>query len=308
MSTTKRISLGVVGVLIVVIAVVGFLAYQEFYGGSVRRDAEFYKVKAAEKFSYKPYARVLTKFVDASGRVDYAGLKKDRKDLDTFVRAVGWLDRKVYEKWTDPEKVAFWLNAYNALTLKAIIDHYPIKAGTFKSLVYPKNSIRQIPGVWDKLEFQVMGEGKWTTLNAIEHDVLRKKFDEPRIHVALVCAAQSCPLLRNEPFLGKTLAAQLDDQSKAFVTDPGRGLKIDRRAKTVSLSSIFKWFGSDFVKKHKPAKGFSGHSEPERASLSFAAGHLPAGDAEFLRDGAYGLKYLDYDWSLNEQPKPEKKK
>ncbi|MHC4265460.1 MAG: DUF547 domain-containing protein, partial [Planctomycetota bacterium] len=98
------------------------------------------------KFSYDDYAIVLSAYVDSEGMVNYKRLKTNRDKLDTFIESMAKLDSKTFEKWQDNAKISFWLNAYNALTLKAIIDNYPIKAGFFKSRVYPKNSIRQISG------------------------------------------------------------------------------------------------------------------------------------------------------------------
>jgi len=249
------------------------------------------------EFSYEPYAAALMAHVDDQGGVDYHGLKAKSSDLDVFLGTLTSLKPEVYESWPDEGKVAFWINAYNSLTLKAIIDHYPIKASLAKSLLYPKNSIRQISGVWDDLEFTVMGHP--ITLNAVEHEKLRGGFDEPRIHAALVCAARSCPPLRNEPYTGEALAAQLDDQMKSFVS-PAR-FRIDRATKTVHLSKILSWFGKDFLTRYGTDKGFQGYDDVERAVLNALSRYASEGDRAFLAEGQYKIKYLDYDWTLNEQ-------
>jgi len=145
-------------------------------------QAKTQKPKELRTFSYDKYAAVLSAYVDPNGMVNYKQLKADSKNLDAFVAEMADLTAGIYEKWSKVDKIAFWLNAYNACTLKAIIDNYPIRSSFFKSAVYPKNSIRQIPGVWDKLKFNVMG--KSLTLKHIEHNILRKEFDEPRIHTA----------------------------------------------------------------------------------------------------------------------------
>ena len=132
-------------------------------------------------FSYDVYAAVLQKYVNDRGLVHYRGLKSDSTSLDAFTVTLETLDPKIYDQWTDKEKSAFWLNAYNALTLKAIVTHYPIQPTFLASLRFPKNSIRQIPGVWDQLRFGVMG--RQLTLDDIEHEILRKQFNEPRIHL-----------------------------------------------------------------------------------------------------------------------------
>jgi hypothetical protein len=208
------------------------------------------------------------------------------------------LDPEVFGKWSDKEKIAFWINAYNALTLRVIIDNYPIKASFFNALRFPQNSIRQIKGVWDEIQFPVMGRNM--TLDNIEHDTLRSQFDEPRIHVALVCAALGCPPLRNEPYISARLESQLDDQARRFFKDPGI-FRVDREEGRIYLSSIFKWFGGDFVKAYGSGTGFKGKGETERAVLNFASNYLDRDEKSYLEKGGYSISYLPYDWSLNEK-------
>jgi hypothetical protein len=248
--------------------------------------------------NYEDYAAVLSTRVNQRGLVDYRGLTANPQQLNSFLAALADLSPETYQKWGDQEKIALWINAYNALTLKAIIDHYPIRAALFKSLVYPRNSIRQIPGVWDSLGFPVMG--KQMTLDDIEHGVLRQEFNEPRIHLALVCAALGCPPLRVEPYAGDRLERQLDDQARAFLANPKK-FRIDRGQGTVYLSPIFKWFGGDFLKTFGTDQAFKAFSPEERAVLNFITPHLVAADRDYLLQGKYRLSYLDYDWSLNEQ-------
>jgi hypothetical protein len=255
-------------------------------------------VRAKESFSYADYATVLKAYVDDTGMVSYRQLRSKRSKLDSFVRALGSLDPGEYRKWDDKAKIAFWTNAYNALTLKAIIDHYPIKASGLSAWRFPRNSIRQIPGVWKKLQFTIMGAE--TTLDSIEHKVLRKEFDEPRIHVALVCAAMGCPRLRNEPYVAARLDEQLDDQARRFLAHPKK-FRIDRTDAKVRLSSIFKWFGTDFVKRHGTDEKFTRQKSAVRAVLNFASGYLNGADRGYLQERKYSVSYLDYDWTLNEQ-------
>jgi len=177
------------------------------------------------------YASVLEKYVDGRGMVDYKTLAANREPLDRYVKSLAALDAAAYEKWSHERRIAFWINAYNALTLETIIDHYPIKGGGWiREMRFPSNSIRQIDGVWDKLEHPVMG--KKMTLDHIEHEILRKQFNAPRIHVALVCAAMGCPPLRREPYAGDRLSTQLDDQAKQFFANPKK-FRIDRDEKKV---------------------------------------------------------------------------
>jgi hypothetical protein len=252
----------------------------------------------AANFSYGDYAAALKAFVNDQGMVNYRGLKASPQQLNAFVAALGQVDPQVYRGWGDKEKIAFWINAYNALTLKAIIDHYPIQSSFFGSFAYPRNSIRQIPGVWDKLRFRVMG--REMTLDEIEHATLRKEFNEPRIHLALVCAAMGCPPLRNEPYIGKKLDQQLDDQARHFLANP-RKFAINRDQSKVYLSPIFKWFGEDFVKTYGTDREFAKFSPAERAVLNYFVKFVNEKDREYLLQGSYAISYLDYDWSLNEQ-------
>ena len=252
----------------------------------------------AAGFSYDGYAKTLSAHVDGQGIVNYTGLKADRKGLDAFVSSLAALDPEVFGKWSDKEKIAFWINAYNALTLRVIIDNYPIKASFFSALRFPQNSIRQIKGVWDEIQFPVMG--RKMTLDNIEHDTLRSQFDEPRIHVALVCAALGCPPLRNEPYIPAKLESQLDDQAKRFFKDPDK-FRVDREEGRIYLSSIFKWFGGDFVKVYGSGKGFPGKGETERAVLNFSSNYLDLDEKSYLEKGGYSISYLPYDWALNEK-------
>jgi Protein of unknown function, DUF547 len=256
------------------------------------------KESAKAGFDFSDYGAVLKAFVNDKSMVSYEKLKARPQRLEAFVSAVGKLEPSRYEKWDRKDKIAFWLNVYNGLTLKAIIDHYPIKASFFKSLIYPKNSIRQIPGVWDKIRFDVMGQD--LTLGHIEHKILRVKFAEPRIHMAMVCAAMGCPPLRNEPYVGAKLDEQLDDQARRFLANPAK-FRIDRGEGRLYLSPIFKWFAEDFVKHYAPKSNVAGHDRQESAVLNFIASYLPEADKNYVLGGKYDVKYLKYDWSLNEQ-------
>lgn len=245
--------------------------------------------------SYADLAIVLSRFADEKGRVDYAGLKADRVQLDAFVATVGDLDPARFDTWNSAEQMAFYINAYNALTLKAIVDHYPISRRVGR---FPANSIRQIPGVWDRLTFAVMGKKR--TLNDIEHKILRIKFSEPRIHFALVCAAVSCPPLRNEPYTGKLLDTQLADQANQFME---KRTNFHFEKGVVYLSSIFEWFGDDFVPAFKTESKFKGFSPSERAVLNFVHTYSTGETRTLLLNSNFSIKYEKYDWSLNEKKK-----
>jgi hypothetical protein len=251
-----------------------------------------------EAFNYDNYARVLKSYVDDKGMVNYKQLKANRAKLDLFTRELSKLDEQIYIKWNDSDKIAFWVNAYNGLTLKSIIDNYPIKSSFLKSRIYPKNSIRQISGVWDKKKHKVMNKDR--TLEQIEHEILRKKFDEPGIHVALVCAAMGCPPLLNEPYIGDKLQVQFDDRAHRFLSNPKK-FNIDRKGRKVLISPIFKWFASDFVGKYGMEKTLPRLNKNQTAVINYISRILEKDDRDYLLRGNFKIKYLDYDWSLNQQ-------
>lgn len=235
------------------------------------------------------YDALLKQFV-VDGRVDYQGLKSDPSALNHYLDSLAGISETTFKTWTESKQLAFLINLYNAATLKLIVDHYPIK------------SIKDIgsffKGPWDQ---PVVGLfGKTITLDNLEHDIVRVQYSEPRIHLALVCAAKGCPTLRSEAYVAGRLDAQLDDQSRRFLASPA-GLRIDRDSKTVSFSSIFKWYGKDFIDRFSPATGFPGLDKTEGAVAHFSSGYLSATDGDYLKSGAYSVKYLDYDWSLNEK-------
>jgi hypothetical protein len=237
---------------------------------------------------YSAYDKILKTYVDEQGFVDYEALKANRGALDTFNASLGAVTPEQYNSWSEADQIAFWVNAYNSFTLQSIIDQTPLKS-----------SIRDIPGVWRIRSFDIAGQSK--TLDNIEHKTLRVDFNEPRIHAALVCAAVSCPPLRQEAYTGDRLDAQLEEQSQVFL-DGIHGLKIDRTANEVYLSSIFDWFGKDWISTYGVESGFAGNDN-EKAVLNFVTNYVSPEDAEYLQAGNYSVKYLDYDWGLNIQGK-----
>lgn len=247
--------------------------------------------------SHKGLTAVMKKF-NTGGLINYKGLKADPSLLTSYTKSLKEITTDDFQKWPEKDKVSFWINAYNAFTLKAIIDNYPIKSSFFKSVIYPKNSIRQISGVWDKLKFPVLD--KDLTLEQIEHEILRKEFNEPRIHMALVCAALSCPPLREEAFTGEKFEAQMKDQARRFFATP-TNFKIDSSEDAVYVSQIFNWFGEDFNKNYGTTDKFANHNEKERSVLNYLSQFLSEADQRYLDSAKYEVEYLKYDWTLNER-------
>jgi uncharacterized membrane protein YdjX (TVP38/TMEM64 family) len=249
-------------------------------------------VANAESFdqSYAGFDALLKRFV-SDGRVDYNGLRSDPQALVRYLEDAAGVEKAHFNDWMESERLSFLINLYNAATLKLIVDHYPVR------------SIKKIGsifrGPWDQRVVRLFGEV--ITLNNLEHDIIRKQYNEPRIHLALVCAAKGCPKLRSEAYVAERLDGQLDDQSRDYLSSPA-GLHIDRGRQIVYFSSIFKWYGEDFITGYSPASEFSGLDQTERAVANFSSRYLSAPDRNYLKAGGYSVKYLDYDWSLNEWP------
>lgn len=231
--------------------------------------------------THSSWNKVLKSYVTVDGattRVNYAALKKHAEDLNTYLTSVERMPVDEFSRLTEKQKLAFLINAYNALTVKLILDHYPVK------------SIRDIGGLfsnaWKIKFFTLFGEKH--RLDDIEHEMIRKKFNEPRIHFALVCASKGCPALRNDAFVAAQLDEQLDKAANAFLRDSKRN-QFDASAGALNLSSIFKWYGEDFEKKFGSVK-------------AFVAPRIAKNSAEesAIRSEKTKINYLDYDWSLNE--------
>ena len=234
------------------------------------------------------YEQVLKATVDGDGYVNYTELAIHREPLDRYIVQLKELDKSVFDAWPKADQQALWMNAYNSLTLKLIIDHYPIKKNWKASLLYD-NGIRHISGAWDDFKSEIMGTS--FSLNEIEHEIIRKTYKDARVHMALVCAALSCPRLLNEPYRGPLLDEQFTRQTKHFLSQK-RSFHIDRAAKVLNLSSVFKWFGDDFV----PQYG----KNTESALRSFISQHIAEEDQALATNSEYSIKYLSYDWGLND--------
>lgn len=241
--------------------------------------------------AYAAYAEVLARHVRPSG-VDYAALKTDRAALDRVVEAFDAPDASAEPRWSREQRMAFWINAYNALTLRLIIDHYPIQSGWLT--LQPRNSIRQIDGAWTDRRWRAAG--RTVSLDDIEHQILRPTFRDARIHFAVNCASVSCPPLAREPYRPDSLADQLDAAARRFLASR-EGLQMD--GDTLHVTSLFKWYGDDFTAAYAPRVP-GPRSEKERAILGVIVAYGPADAAARARLGTARIRFLDYDWSLND--------
>lgn len=234
---------------------------------------------------YITYGSVLQKFV-VGELVDYRALNEDRGSLDDFVSQLATISKSDLEKMSKPEKMAFWINAYNSLTLRSIIDAYPVE------------SIKDINGVWDKKKWKVAGRS--VTLDQIEHEILRPVFKDARVHFAVNCASIGCPPLMNKPFLPDLLDQQLDLMTRRFVNHPKRN-KIDPDKKLINTSELFSWFGDDFISGLNNPDIYPNLSREDAAVISFIFNYIDSAKIIAIDpDLDWSLAYDEYDWNLNE--------
>jgi hypothetical protein len=240
---------------------------------------------------YREYAVVLHDYVHPP-RVDYTRLKHGRAALDRIVTAFAETAANEERAWTREQRLAFWINAYNLFTLRAIVDHYPIRSAVFT--LQPRNSIRQIGGVWTQLTWHAAG--RTLTLDDIEHRILRPEFKEPRVHFAINCASVGCPPLAAEPYRPASLDAQLDEAARRYLASD-RGLTVD--GNTLRVTEILDWYGEDFVARFAPDAGGK-PDRIERAIRGVVARFGPSAAADLAGKPATKIRFLGYDWSLND--------
>ncbi len=253
-------------------------------------------------FDHSAWTQILSNSVQ-NASVDYRIVQQNASQLDAYLGHLESISLNEFEGWNTQAQIAFLINAYNAFTLKLISDFYPdissirdigskLSTTFFQKINFWKKGSRQ----WDITSYTYKNKtvtfsllGKPRSLNEIEHTWLRKKHTEPRVHFALVCAAKSCPKLQPVAYLEKTLDSQLTSAGKAFLANP---LKNTYNAKTHTLhvSMIFKWFKEDFTQKG--------------ALFDFLKLYLSALHIQTIMKSAIKpkIKYLPYDWSLNQVP------
>jgi hypothetical protein len=230
--------------------------------------------------THRRYARTLTRFV-GSGRVNYVGLRAEPGELRAYLDDLALVTRTEFDGWTRAEQLALLLNLYNAATLQLVSDHYPV------------SSVRKIGGLfqspWKLPVIRLWGQTH--TLDWLENEFIRPRYQEPRVHFALVNAAKGCPPLRDEPYVAVRLEAQLDDQGRTFMAQRECN-RFDGSKHTLYLSPIFKWYRDDFTASGKPL---------EQVVSPFCS----ASDARSMAESKVRIVFTTYDWSLNEaRPAP----
>jgi hypothetical protein len=244
-------------------------------------------------------ADILKNYVNDKGMVNYKSLRYKKLELKNLLDEFASLDPNEYNRWPKEDKIAFWINAYNIQMLRIIIDNYPIQGSRFLNPIYGPSSIRHIKGIWSDYKFIVMDEE--FTLAEVDRRFLTKEFAEPMVFFAISLASLSGPPLRNEPYYGHKLYQQLEDQTKRFLSNPLL-FRIDRENKKVYLSTILQpsWRGKEFISKFGTDKKFKDQEPETRAVLNFITKYLPRQDVDFLEVENYSIKYLRYDWTLND--------
>ncbi|MFQ5538096.1 MAG: DUF547 domain-containing protein, partial [Gemmatimonadota bacterium] len=234
------------------------------------------------------FTAVLSEVVTPEG-VRYTLLKRRRAGLDRYLELLARTPAGAVEKASKNERLAFWINAYNACMLRLVVDHYPIRRNRgllsrLKNTVAdrPANSVWQIEDVFTRPHCSVAGALR--SQDEIEHQIIRPMGD-PRIHFAVNCAARSCPPLWPEAYAGPRLDAQLDRAVRALVRDP-RHFRGDPARKVVRLNKVMDWFKEDFG--------------GEEGLRTFLAPYAPPPAAALLRDPATRIEFFDYDWTLND--------
>jgi len=208
--------------------------------------------------------------VSESGQVNYKGFLEDSLTLNRYLDLLSQ-NHPNKKNWSRDEQLAYWINAYNAFTVKLVVDNYPVK-----SIKDIKKGVPFVNSVWDIKFIEI--ENATYDLNNIEHGIVRKQFDDPRIHAALNCASISCPILKNEAFTAERLEEQLEEQMKYFINNP---VKNKITSNELQLSKIMKWYKGDFTKKEKLIDFLNRYSEVQIGTN-------------------VKIEYLDYNWNLNE--------
>ena len=245
-----------------------FLLLSLFILGSIHQKAY------AENFDHSKFDQILKQYVDDKGLVDYNGISKDPR----FKEYMESLSSAKTDEMSRDGQLAFWINAYNAVTIDKVIKWKP------------KKSVREtlIPGVWTSTKFFTTRDhvvaGKQLSQDDIENDILRKEFKEPRIHFAIVCASSSCPPLARFAFTEKDVQTQLEQVTRKYINSP-RGTRIDEAKNTLYLSKLFDWYAGDFIFK-------SG------SVLAFIKPYLSKETLAFLEQKPK-ISYIYYNWALN---------
>ena len=243
---------------------------------------------------HRPYDEILDLYV-RDGLVYYHALKVERGKFDRYVTALGEVSADTLKGWPPDRQLAYWINAYNAFVLRTVIDGYPIRG---KAPEYPSNSIRQIPGAFERRQFRAAG--RMLTLDAIEKDVIGE-FNDARALLALGRGAVGGPRLKSEAYTAARLDAQLDKMVSELV-DNRELVFVDSANDRVSVNPIFSWREPLFTRSlaERAAAVYAGRSPIERSVMALIDPLLVPNEAEFVRKNTFRMTFHDFDWKLND--------
>ena len=249
------------------------------------------------------YEKILSpEIITTEGLVHYSTLRRKREDIIIAARELEKLNPAVLMSLSKEQRIAFWINTYNVCTLKLIVDNYPIEPKLYM-IFYPNNSIMQITGDWRKKHFFDI-QGLEYTLEEIEQEFLLARHNDPRILFTLSYASLGGAMLRNEPYVSDKLNEQLDEQVRRYLMSP-RGLQIDKEKGIVHLSNLFTMLRhKEFFlsSEYASIKKFRDRKPEEQAWLNFSRNYLPEEDIRYLETATFDIKFMKYDWLLNETP------
>jgi hypothetical protein len=228
------------------------------------------------------------------GDVYYEALKLSRSPLDHYVASLD-VTPAVYDDWSRDERLAFWLNAYNGLVLRTVIDHYPIKG---RAPEYPPDSIRQIAGAFGRRPHRAAG--RTVTLDQIEQEIL-PGFHDPRVYFVLGRGARGSGRLRSEAYAADRLESQLTAMTTEFLTTLDH-VAVDRVANELRLSAVIGWHEPEFVGAYAATAGatFAARSPIERAAIALVRPHLYPLEEAFIERNQFSVRYMEFDWTLND--------
>ena len=262
-------------------------------GGLTARRMSAAQESRAPEILHRPLDQILDLNV-RDGLVYYRALRGERGRLDRYIASLNVLPA-TYESWSREDKMAFWVNAYNAFVLQTVLERYPIRG---RSAAYPANSIRQIPGAFDQARHRAAGRS--VTLDEIEKTIL-PEFKEPRLHLALGRGAVGSGRLRSEAYAGSRIVQQLDDIQRQFVSERTM-LNIDRTRQQVSVTPIVSWHAAEFIAAYDQGGtgSFAQRSPIERALIAFITPHLLPMEKELVQKNEFTMTYHPFDWRLND--------
>jgi len=225
--------------------------------------------------SHQEFDQILKEYVK-DDLVNYKAIRKQPEALNSYIDLLSKVDESIFNKWSKDEQLAYLINLYNAVTIELVADNYPVKS--------IKDIDKEGEGPWKLKVVNLFSEK--ISLDSLEHEIIRKDYNEPRIHFALVCAAIGCPKIPNKSFIASKLDQQLDERARLFLSEKDINF-IDKDQKVIYLSPIFDWFMDDFKRN-------------SNSVISYIQNYFPRSDIRNIDLSRFKIKYTEYDWGLND--------